>query len=83
MTMIQQEFRADGLPSLKPYLNYLIDHGAAEQVNVKWGKGHRNVIVIMSSLLGVNTCQYTGGNEFNNRLNKTVVSLCTEWRIQV
>ena len=44
--MRQQEFTKDGLPSLEPYLNYLLNNGAAEQVNVKWGKGHRNVTII-------------------------------------
>ena len=39
-TMLQQEFDASGLPSLKPYLNYLIDRGHAEHIKVKRGKGH-------------------------------------------
>ena len=46
MTMIQQEFRADGLPSLRPYLQYLLDNGLAEHVKVKWGKSERWVIKI-------------------------------------
>ena len=68
--MLQQEFTKYGLPSLKPYLKYLLDNGAAEQVNVKWGKGHRNVIII-----GGKKYQYKGGDEFNKNLKKKITSL--------
>ena len=30
----------------KNLIKYLLDNVAAEQVNVKWGKGRRNVIII-------------------------------------
>ena len=62
--------RIEAEPSLKPYLNYLLDNGAAEQVNVKWGKGHRNVIII-----GGKKYQYKGGDEFNKNLKKKITSL--------
>jgi len=68
--MLQQEFTKDGLPSMRPYLKYLLDRGYAEQVNVKWGKGHRNVIII-----GGKKYLYKGGNEFNNNLKKRITSL--------
>ena len=68
--MLQQEFTKDGLPSLKPYLKYLLDRGHAEQVNVKWGKGHRNVIII-----GGKKYLYKGGDEFNKNLKKKITSL--------
>ena len=41
-----QEFDASGIPSLRPYSNYLLQHGAAEHVKVKWGKGERYVIIV-------------------------------------
>ena len=68
--MLQQEFTKDGLPSMRPYLNYLLDNGATEQVNVKWGKGYRNVIVI-----GGKKYLYKGGDEFNKNLKKKITSL--------
>ena len=73
MTMIKQEFRADGLPSLRPYLQYLLDNGAAEHVKVKWGNSYRWVIKI-----GGKTYQYQGGDEFNNSLKNKIVSLYIE-----
>ena len=36
----------DGHPSVKNCLNYLLENGHAEHVHVKWGKGHRNVIIL-------------------------------------
>ena len=45
MTSIPQEFDASRIPSLRPYLNSLLENGLAEHVNVKWGKGERYVIV--------------------------------------
>ena len=73
MTMIKQEFRADGLPSLRPYLQYLLDNGAAEHVKVKWGNSYRWVIKI-----GGKKYPYKGGDEFNNSLKKKIVSLYIE-----
>ena len=73
MTMIQQEFRADGLPSLRPYLKYLLDNGLAEHVQVKWGKSYRWVMKI-----GGKTYAYKGGHEINNYLRKKIVSIFLE-----
>ena len=60
MAMIQQEFRADGLPSLIPYLQYIIDNGLSEHVQVKWGKSYRWAINI-----GGKQYQYKGGDELS------------------
>lgn len=68
--MLQQEFTKDGLPSMRPYLKYLLDRGYADQVKVKWGKGYRNVIII-----GGKKYLYKGGDEFNKNLKKKIVSL--------
>ena len=68
--MLQQEFDAWGLPSLRPYLNYLIDNGVAEHKLVKWGKGQRWVVII-----GGKKYQYKGGHEFNKSLKNKIVSL--------
>ena len=65
MTMIQQEFRADGLPSSRPYLQYILDHGAAEHVKVKWGKSYRWVIKI-----GGKKYSYKGGHEIKKNLKR-------------
>ena len=46
MTMLQQEFDAWGLPSLRPYLKYVIDNEVAEHNLVKWGKGQRWAVSI-------------------------------------
>ena len=70
MTIIHQEFTKDGAPSMRPYLQYLLDTGAAEHVKVKWGKGHRNVIIIHGKKY-----QYKGGHDINNNLKKIITSL--------
>ena len=70
MTMIQQEFRADGLPSVRPYLQYLLDNGLAEHVQVKWGKSYMWAIKI-----GGKTYPYKGGHEINKNFTKKNVSL--------
>ena len=44
--MHQQECDAWGLPSLRPYLNYLIDNGVAEHELIQWGKSQRWVVII-------------------------------------
>ena len=51
--MLQQEFDAWGLPSLRPYLNYLIDNGVAEHKLVKWGKGQRWVVIIGGKTINI------------------------------
>ena len=68
--MLKQEFKADGLPSMKPYLDYLLDNGAAKHVDVRWGKGHRWAIII-----GGNNYQYKGGHNINKSLTNKIVSL--------
>ena len=68
MTMLQQEFDAWGLPSLRPYLKYLIDNGVAELKLVQWGKCHRWAVII-----GSKKYQYKGGHEFNKSLK---IKLC-------
>ena len=46
MTILPQEFDASGLPSLRPDLHSLLEHGLAEHVKVKRGKSERCVIII-------------------------------------
>ena len=46
MTNISQEFDASGIPSLRPYLNSLLENALAEHVMVKWVKSDRDVIII-------------------------------------
>ena len=70
MTMIQQEFTADGLPSMKPYLDYLVYNGAAKHEQVKWGSSERWAIII-----GGNKYQYKGGHDSNKSLTNKMVSL--------
>ena len=70
MAMIKQTFDASGLPSMKPYLDYLLENRAAEHVKVRWGKGYRWVIKI-----GGKNYQYKGGDEINKNLKKKIVSL--------
>ena len=65
MTDPPQEFDASGIPSLRPYLNYLLENGAAEQVKVKWGKSERDVIMIDGQKY-----QYSGGHNINKNLGK-------------
>ena len=51
-------------------LQYLLDAGEAETVNVKWGKGFRNVIVISGKKY-----PYKVHGEINKRLSEKVSSL--------
>ena len=46
MTMFQQEYTKYGLPSMKPYLKYLLDQEHAEHKQLQWGKGERWVFQI-------------------------------------
>ena len=69
-TMLKQEFTKDGLPSLRPYLNYLIDNKAAEYKLINWGKGQRWAVIIHGKKY-----QYKGGHEFNKSLKNKIVSL--------
>ena len=60
----------DGHPSVKNCLTYLLENGHAWHVNVKWGNGHRNVIIIEGKKY-----QYNGGDEFNKNLVKKISAL--------
>ena len=63
MTTLPQEFDDSGIPSLRPYLNSLLENGLAEHVKVKWGKSERYVIIIEGK-----TYQYSGGHNINKHL---------------
>ena len=63
MTMIQQEFTADGLPSMEPYLDYLLDNGATTHDKVKWGNSKRCAIII-----GGNSINIRDGHDINKNL---------------
>jgi len=69
MTDPPQEFDASGIPSLRPYLNSLIENGLAEHVKVKWGKSERDVIIIEGKKY-----QYKGGDDIKN-LGKKIVAI--------
>ena len=56
--------------SVKSYLNYVLEDGHAEHVNVKWGTGHRNVIIIEGKKY-----QYKGGDAFNKNLENKISAL--------
>ena len=70
MTSLPQEFDASGIPSLRPYLNYLLENGAAKHVKVKWGKSERYVIII-----DCKKHQYRGGLDINKNLGKKIVAI--------
>ena len=38
---------------MKNCLKYLLENGHAEHVNVKWGNGHRNVIIIEGKSINI------------------------------
>ena len=60
MTNLPQEFDASGIPSLRPYLNTLLENGLDE--DVKWGKSERYVIIIE-------------GRNINIRAGTTVINI--------
>ena len=60
-----QEFDASGIPSVRPYLNYLLENGAAEHVKVKWGNGERYVTMIEGKKY-----TYKGGHDINKNRGK-------------
>ena len=70
MAMIKQEFNSSGLPSLKPYLDYLLENGAAKHVTVRWGQGYRKVIFIEGKKY-----QYKGGHDINKNLKNKITAL--------
>ena len=57
-----QEFDASGIPSVRPYLTYLLENGAAEHVKVKWGNGERYVITVDGKKY-----QYSGGHDISKK----------------
>ena len=69
-TSLPQEFDASGIPSLRPYLSYLLENGAAEYVKVKWGKSERYVIMI-----GGEKYQYKGGHNINKIHGKNILRI--------
>ena len=58
------------MPSMKPYLDYLLENEAAEHVKVRWGKGYRWVVII-----GGKKYLYKGGHDINKNLKKKIVQL--------
>ena len=70
MATIKQEFDSSGLPSVKPYLDYLLENGAAKHVTIRWGQSCRKVIFI-----GGKRYQYKGGRDINKNLKNKIVSL--------
>ena len=70
MAMIKQEFDSSGIPSLKPYLRYLLENGAAKHVTIRWGQSYRKVIFI-----GGKRYQYKVGHNINKNLKNKIVSL--------
>ena len=70
MTILPQEFDASGIPSLRPFLNSLLENGLAEHVKVKWGKSERYVIIIEGKKY-----EYHDGHDINKILGKKVVAV--------
>ena len=70
MTNLPQEFDASGIPSLRPYLSYFLENGAAERVKLKWGKSERYVMFIEG-----NKYPYKGGHDINKHLGKKIIAL--------
>ena len=70
MTDPPQEFDASGIPSLRPYLNSLIENGLAEEIKVKGGKGERYVIMIEGKKY-----QYKGGHDINKHLGRMILAI--------
>ena len=58
------------MPSMKPYLDYLLRNGAATHVTVRWGQSYRKGIFI-----GGKRYQYKGGDNIHKNLKKEIVAL--------
>ncbi len=58
------------IQEVKDNLDDLLANGVAKHVKVKWGKGHRYVIII-----GGKRYQYKGGLKFNKKLISVILSL--------
>ena len=65
MTILPQEFHDSATPSLRPYLNSLLENGVSEHVKVQWGKSERYVIIIDGKKY-----PYKGGHDINKNLGK-------------
>ena len=65
MTILPQEFDASGIPSLRQYLNSLLEIGSVDHVKVTWGKSERYVIIIESKKF-----QYKVGHDINTNHRK-------------
>ena len=70
MTILPQEFHDSATPSLRPYLNSLLENGVSEHVKVQWGKSERYFIII-----GGKKYQYKGGHDINTNIGKKMVAL--------
>ena len=70
MATIKQEFDSSGIPSMKPYLDYLLEKRAAKHVTIRWGQSYRKVIFI-----GGKRYQYKGGHDINKNLKNKIVPL--------
>ena len=68
--MIKQERNSSGLPSMKPYLDYLLEKGATKHVTVRWGQSYRKVIFIEGKKY-----QYKGGHDINKNLKNKSAAL--------
>ena len=51
------------MPSMKPYLDYRLENGAAKHIIVRWGQGYRKVIISVGK-----KSQYKGGDNINKSL---------------
>ena len=77
MTNPPQEFDASGIPSLRPYLNYLLENGAAEHLKANWVKGERYVIIIEGKKY-----PYKDGHDINKNLGKEIKVCPTKVQIK-
>ena len=70
MTTLPQEIDASGIPSLRTYLNSVLENGLAEHVKVKWGKSERYITDI-----GGKKYPYKGGRDVNKNLGQKIIAL--------
>ena len=79
MAEIPQELDKSGRPSVKPYLDYLKQHGVATHEYVEyWGKRGYNYNYRWVIRIEGKTYTYKGGHEFNKILKKKIISLYIE-----
>ena len=65
MKNLPQELDDSRIPSLRPYLNSLLEKELAEHVKVEWGKSEPYVIIIDGKRY-----QYKGGHDINKTLER-------------